>query len=172
MEHHRQEMGPESVPLVASRRSVLQGAALSLAGIMTGSGATFRRAAADEAPRVETNGTGEAPRPFQGLLENEGHAYHNWGLSHETRPAVYVEPISYADVQAVIGDPIRFPTPVSVVGALMSVTKTVVNDGGALLYTLKLNEILGVETDAAWPPVDLSLTRGSMADAHRSLGKC
>jgi len=54
----------------------------------------------------------------------------------------------------------------------MSVTKTVVNDGGALLYTLKLNEILGVETDAAWPPVDLSLTRGSMADAHRSLGKC
>jgi len=128
---------------------VLQGAALSLAGIMTGSGATFRRAAADEAPLVETNGTGEAPRPFQGLLKNEGHAYHNWGLSHETRPAVYVEPISYADVQAVIGDPIRFPSPVSVVGALMSVTKTVVNDGGTLLCTLKLNEILGVETDAA-----------------------
>ena len=89
-----------------------------------------------------------------------------------TGPAVYVEPISYADVQRVVADPLRFPTPVSVVGALMSVTKTVVNDGGALLYTLKLNEILGVETDAAWPPVDLSLTRGSMADAHRSLGKC
>ncbi len=142
-------MGPESVPLVASRRSMLQGAALSLAGIMTGSGATFRRAAAGEAPRVEANGTGEASRPFKVLLENEGHAYHNWGLSHETRPAVYVEPISYADVQAVVGDPLRFPTPVSVVGALMSVTKTVVNDGGTLLCTLKLNEILGVETDAA-----------------------
>ena len=108
MEHHRQEMGPESVPLVASRRSVLQGAALSLAGIMTGSGATFRRASADEAPRVEANGTGEAPRPFQGLFKNEGHAYHNWGLSHETKPAVYVEPISYADVQRVVVDPLRF----------------------------------------------------------------
>ena len=87
--------------------------------------------------------------PYQGLLENEGHAYHNWGLSHETRPAVYVEPISYADVQRVVRDPLRFPTPVSVVGALMSVTKTVVNDGGTLLCTLKLNEILGIETDAA-----------------------
>ena len=149
MEHQRQEMGPESVPRVASRRSVLQGAALSLAGIMTASGATFRRAAANEAPRVEANGTGEASRPFQGLLENEGHAYHNWGLSQETRPAVYVEPISYADVQTVIGDPIGFPSPVSPVGSMLSVTRTLVNDGGTLLCTLKLNEILGVETDAA-----------------------
>ena len=149
MEHHRQEMGPESVPRVASRRSMLQGAALSLTGIMTASGATFRRAAANEAPRVEANGTGEASRPFQGLLENEGHAYHNWGLSHETKPAVYVEPISYADVQTVIGDPIGFPSPVSPVGSMLSVTRTLVNDGGTLLCTLKLNEILGVETDAA-----------------------
>jgi FAD/FMN-containing dehydrogenase len=87
--------------------------------------------------------------PYQGLLENEGHVYHSWGLTHETKPAVYVQPISYADVQAVIADPIRFPSPVSPVGSMLSVTRTVVNDGGTLLCTLKLNEILGVETDAA-----------------------
>ena len=39
---------------------------------------------------------------FHGLLENEGHVYRNWRLSRSTRPAVYVEPISYADVQTVV----------------------------------------------------------------------
>ena len=152
MERSRRKKVLESVAEVASRRSILQGAALSLAGIMTGTGATVRRATADEgSPRVEASpgGTGESPRPFQGLLENEGHAYHNWGLSHETRPAVYVEPLSYADVQRVAGDPLRFPTPVSVVGALMSVTATVVNNGGTLLCTRKLDAILGLEKDVA-----------------------
>ncbi|MEO7560407.1 MAG: hypothetical protein ABIT23_09160 [Nitrosospira sp.] len=44
----------------------------------------------------------ERVRLFQGLLENEGHVYRNWGLSRSTQSAVYVEPISYADVQAVV----------------------------------------------------------------------
>ena len=89
----------------------------------------------------------EGVQPFQGLLENEGHVYRNWGLSHSTQPAVYVEPISYADVQAVVRDTRRFPTPVHPVGSLLSVTSTIVNDGGTMLCTRKLDEIVGLELD-------------------------
>ncbi len=70
----------------------------------------------------------EGVQPFQGLLENEGHVYRNWGLSRSTQSAAYVEPISYADVQAVVQDTRRFPTPVHPVGPLLSVTSTIVND--------------------------------------------
>ena len=62
--------------------------------------------------------------PFSGLLEREGHTYSNWGISRTTKPAVYVEPISYADVQTVVRDAARFPTP----------------DGGTMLSTRKLDE--------------------------------
>jgi len=84
---------------------------------------------------------------FSGLLEREGHTYSNWGISRTTKPAVYVEPISYADVQTVVRDAARFPAPVSPVGYLLSVTSTVVNDGGTMLSTRKLDEILGLEHD-------------------------
>ena len=86
-------------------------------------------------------------QPYHGLLENEGHIRSNWGLSHTTKPAVYVEPISYADVQAV-RDEQRFPTPVHPVGSLLSVTCTIVNDGGTMLCTRKLDEIVGLELDS------------------------
>ncbi|RXZ43697.1 FAD-binding oxidoreductase [Crenobacter cavernae] len=86
-------------------------------------------------------------QPFSGLLENEGHVYCNWGLSRSTKPAVYVEPLSYADVQAVVCDTQRFPTPVHPVGSLLSVSATIVNDGGTMLCTRKLDEILGLEHD-------------------------
>ncbi len=87
------------------------------------------------------------PRPVHGLLEREGHQYSNWGLSHSTTPSVYVEAVSYADVQAVVSDVERFPTPVHPVGSLFSVTSTIVNDGGTLVCTRKLDEILGLEQD-------------------------
>ncbi|AXK39243.1 FAD-binding oxidoreductase [Crenobacter cavernae] len=86
-------------------------------------------------------------QPFSGLLENEGHVYRNWGLSRSTKPAVYVEPLSYADVQAVVCDTQRFPTPVHPVGSRLSVSSTIVNDGGTMLCTRKLDEILGLEHD-------------------------
>jgi hypothetical protein len=89
----------------------------------------------------------EGIQPFQGLFENEGHVYRNWGLSRSTKPAVYVEPINYADVQTVVRDAERFPTPVHPVGSLLSVTSTIVNDGGTLLCTRKLDEIMGLEHD-------------------------
>lgn len=88
-------------------------------------------------------------QPFQGLLDNEGHIFSNWGLSRTTKPAVYVEPISYADVQAAVRDAERFPTPVHPVGSLLSVTATIVNDGGTMLCTRKLDEIVGLEQDEA-----------------------
>jgi hypothetical protein len=84
----------------------------------------------------------------QGLFENEGHSYSNWGLHRSTKPAAYVEPISYGDVQAVVRDAIRFPTPVAPVGSLASVTDTIVNDGGTMLCTRKLDAVLGLEKNA------------------------
>ena len=56
----------------------------------------------------------------QGLLQNEGRSFSNWGLHRSTKPAVYVEPLNYADVKAVVADSQRFPTPVSAVGSLAS----------------------------------------------------
>ena len=84
---------------------------------------------------------------FHGIFQNEGRSFSNWGLHRSTKPAVYVEPISYADVQAVAADPERFPTPVSPVGSLASVTSTIVNDGGTMLCTRKLDDVIGLERD-------------------------
>lgn len=89
----------------------------------------------------------EGVQPFQGLLDNEGHVYRNWGLSGSTQPAVYIEPINYADVQAVVRDTRRFPTPAHPVGSLLSATSSIVNDGGTMLCTRKLDEIVGLELD-------------------------
>jgi hypothetical protein len=84
---------------------------------------------------------------FQGIFENEGRTYSNWGLSRTTKPAVYVEPISYSDVQAVVADDKRFPTPIGPIGSISSVTSTMVNDGGTMLCTRKLDDVLGLERD-------------------------
>jgi hypothetical protein len=53
---------------------------------------------------------------FQGLVLDDGRTFANWGLSRSTRPAVYAEPISYADVQAAVRDETRFPSPIHPVG--------------------------------------------------------
>jgi FAD binding domain len=87
------------------------------------------------------------PQPYHGLFEYDGRSHSNWGLSRSTKPAVYVEPISYTDVQAVVRDAQRFPSPVNPVGSLLSVTATFVNDGGTMLCTRKLDGILGLEVD-------------------------
>ncbi len=86
--------------------------------------------------------------PVQGLVVAQGKRYANWGRHRVTTPAVYAEPVSYADVQRIVSDAARFPTPVSPVGSMLSVTDTIVNDGGTLVSLRKLDEILGIETDA------------------------
>jgi hypothetical protein len=86
--------------------------------------------------------------PYHGLLETEGRSHTNWGLSRSTKPAVYVEPVSYTDVQAVVRDTVRFPSPVNPVGSLLSVTATFVNDGGTMLCTRKLDDVVGLEVDS------------------------
>jgi FAD/FMN-containing dehydrogenase len=83
-----------------------------------------------------------------GLVVADGKSYSNWGGHRTTRPAVYVEPVRYADVQAVVRDTARFPTPVNPAGSMLSVAPAFVNDGGTLVCMRKLDEILGVETDA------------------------
>ncbi|MGD9539396.1 FAD-binding oxidoreductase [Methylocystis sp.] len=94
----------------------------------------------------DTRSISDAP-PVHGLIA-EGGSYSNWGGHRATTPAVYVEPISYADVQSIARDHGRFPTPVSPVGSMLSVTDAIVNDGGTLVCLRKLDSILGTETDA------------------------
>src|SRR3984893_14259741 len=86
---------------------------------------------------------------FQGLIESEGHSYSNWGLHRRTTPAVFAEPISYADVQSLVRDDARFPTPVNPVGSMMSVSSTFVNDGGTMVCLRKLDDVIGIERDLA-----------------------
>lgn len=86
-------------------------------------------------------------RPYHGVLRANV-TLSNWGLSRSTIPAVYVEPVDYADVRAVVGDAARFPSPVHPVGSLLSVTDTFRNDGGTLVCLRKLDEVLGLEQDA------------------------
>ena len=90
---------------------------------------------------------GELP-PVQGLVVAEGRSYANWGGHRSTTPAVYAEPLCYADVQAIARDTAAFPAPVSPVGAMASVTDAIVNDGGTLVCLRKLDDIAGLETDA------------------------
>jgi FAD/FMN-containing dehydrogenase len=86
---------------------------------------------------------------FQGLIENEGRSYSNWGLHRSTTPAVYAEPISYVDVQSLVRDDTRFPTPVNPVGSMISVSSAFVNDGGTMVCLRKLDEVIGIERDTA-----------------------
>src|SRR5262245_38361328 len=86
-------------------------------------------------------------QPFHGILDDESRVVTNWGQHRSTKPAVYVEPISYADVQAVVRDTGRFPTPVNPVGSIASVTDTIVNDGGTMVCLRKLDEVIGLERD-------------------------
>lgn len=86
---------------------------------------------------------------FQGLIENEGRSYINWGLNRSTRPAVYAEPITYADVQGVVRDSARFPGPVNPVGSMLSTSSTFVNDAGTMVCLRKLDEVIGLERDTA-----------------------
>lgn len=92
---------------------------------------------------------GRVSQPFQGLLETEGRTLSNWAQSRTTKPEVYAEPISYEDVQAIVRDVERFPAPVHPVGSMLSVTSTIVNDGGTLVCTRKLDDVLGLELDDA-----------------------
>jgi FAD/FMN-containing dehydrogenase len=84
---------------------------------------------------------------FHGLVLDGDHTFTNWGMSRSTKPAVYLEPIDYADVQAAVRDERRFPSPIHPVGSISSVTSTIVNDGGTLLCTRKLDEVVGLEYD-------------------------
>ncbi len=99
----------------------------------------------DQDPETATRGAD--PLLFHGLIAAEGRSYSNWGLHRTTTPAVYAEPISYADVQALVRDSTRFPTPVHPVGSMLSVSSTFVNDGGTLVCLRKLDEVIGVERD-------------------------
>lgn len=86
---------------------------------------------------------------FQGLTESEGRSRSNWGLHRRTTPAVYAEPISYTDVQSLVRDDTRFPTPVNPVGSMISVSSAFVNDGGTMVCLRKLDEVIGIERDPA-----------------------
>ncbi|HET6375289.1 MAG TPA: FAD-binding protein [Methylocella sp.] len=87
--------------------------------------------------------------PFQGLIQNEGRSFTNWGLHRSTAPAIFAEPITYGDVQNLVRDEMRFPSPVNPVGSMLSTSATFVNDGGTMVCLRKLDEVLGLEHDSA-----------------------
>lgn len=109
---------------MTSRRNLLRGIAVVAGGAIGTGVSSGGEVPSDELPAAgHKSGTKPAVRPFQGLLENEGHVYSNWGRSHDTKPAMYVEPLTAEDVRAVVADAERFPGPVSPVGSMLSVTR-------------------------------------------------
>ena len=68
-----------------SRRAVLKAAFAAVTGVPTAAPVSGGQVLATE-PDAGASPP-PAPVPYQGLLENEGHAYQSWGLTHETRPA-------------------------------------------------------------------------------------
>ncbi len=92
-------------------------------------------------------------QPYHGIFINDGRKLSNWGSSRSTQSAVYVEPIGYADVPAIARNTKQFPTPVRPVGSMLSVTDTVVNDGGTLLCTRKLDAICAHSQETRAQPV-------------------
>lgn len=85
--------------------------------------------------------------PHPGLSFNGGYKFSNWSSNRNSRPAVYVEPTSYADVQAVIRHKEQFPAPLHLISSILAVTRTLINEGGTLCCTQNLDAILGLETD-------------------------
>ena len=71
----------------------------------------------------------------------------NWNCGRNTNPALWVSVGSYEDVQQVVRDTLTFPSPVLSVGSFISVTDCLVNDGGTIVTTRKLDKVLGLETD-------------------------
>ncbi|RLT17495.1 MAG: FAD-binding oxidoreductase [Planctomycetota bacterium] len=139
----------DAYPSRQSRRKALKvGIFSGMASLQIGSVSAALEKPPGPLPPSKTPKDKPVPFPFHGLLENQGKSYSNWGLTNFTKPAVYVEPISYEDVQAIVKDTKRFPTPVNPVGSLFSVSPTIINNGGTLLCTKKLDEILGLEYDS------------------------
>jgi len=52
-----------------------------------------------------------------------------------------------AYVAAAVGDEQGFPSPIHPVGSMHPVTSTMVNDGGTLRHTRKLDEVITLERD-------------------------
>ena len=91
-------------------------------------------------------------QPYRSFYYNAGCKLGNWYSNHgysncDKQSPVYVEPLSYADVQAVIRNKAQFPTPIRLINSLLSATKGLINSGGTLLCTQNLDAILGLETD-------------------------
>ena len=55
-----------------------------------------------EEKSMNTNTQKITTQLYHGIYLNDGRKFSNWGSSRTTQPAVYVEPVSYADVQAVV----------------------------------------------------------------------
>jgi hypothetical protein len=83
-------------------------------------------------------------QPFQGLIQNEGRGFSNWGLHRKTirrsMPSRSAMPTCKA-----LRDDTRFPTPVNPVGSMLSTSSTFVNDGGTMIRLRKLDEVIGLD---------------------------
>ena len=73
---------------------------------------------------------------------------HNWGKDIYSYPAVVVTPESVDELQEILRDKERYPTPVRATGSNHSTTHCAVADGGTLVVMKKLNKILDIGEDS------------------------
>lgn len=69
---------------------------------------------------------------------------HNWGRDIYSYPAVVIEPESVEEIQAIMRDKERYPSPVRAVGSNHSTTRCATADGGTIVAMKKLNKILEI----------------------------
>ena len=73
---------------------------------------------------------------------------HNWGRDIYSYPAVVVTPESVEELQQILRDKKRYPSPVRAAGSNHSTTHCAVADGGTLVDMKKLNRIIEIGEDS------------------------
>lgn len=72
---------------------------------------------------------------------------HNWGKDIFSNPEVIVKPETVEEIQALMRDRQRYPSPVRAVGSNHSTTACGVAEGGTLVDMRKMNKILSIDAD-------------------------
>jgi len=77
-----------------------------------------------------------------------GTEIHNWGKDIYSIPAVVVTPKSVEEIQQIIRDKAKYPSPVRAVGSNHSTTACAVAEGGTIVNMRELDEILEIGEDS------------------------
>lgn len=92
--------------------------------------------------------TGHAePAPRVAVTSGQAGRLENWSGTEWTSPACVVHPSSAAAVAQILGDPIKYPSPVRVMGSWHSTTPCSSADGGTVIRVDQLARVLEIGTD-------------------------